>query len=163
MREAVAEALVERALLLTMPSGGESDPAPTIAILLDKPILAGLTNQALLVAVIALGRSVLTRWTRAFPEQDGPQLAVAAAEAWAVAPSPDGAQSAANAADLAIRQAIAVWHGPQQHAAWAGRTAAWVAMAPKYDWPAVAALFGACQAIGARQVVAVLASTLPEV
>jgi len=163
MREAVAEALVGRALFLTTSGGVEPDPAPTIATLLDDPVLAGLTHQAVVVAVIALGRTVVARWTRAYPEQDGPQLAVAAAEAWAVAPSGDAAELAARAADPAIKQAIAVWRGQQQHAAWAGRTAAWVAMAPKYDWPAVAAVFGACQAIGKRQVVAALASALPDV
>src|SRR5579884_760311 len=52
-------------------------------------------------------------------------------------------------------------HSAWQHAAWAGRTAAWVALAPKYDWPAVAALFGACQALGKREVVAALAGIDP--
>ena len=161
MRDEIAKALVARAVVLATPGGGESEAAPTIAMLLDDPILTGLTRQAVLVAVIALGRTVLARWARAYPEQDGPKRAVEAAEAWAVAPSPEAAESAAKAADLAIKQAIAVWQGPRQHAAWAGRTVAWIAMAPKYDWPAVSAFFGACQAIGERQVVAALTSAQP--
>ena len=133
MREAVAETLVERALLLTTPGGGESDSVPTIATLLDDPLLVRLTHQAVLVAVIALGRAVVTSWVEAYPEQDGPLLAAAAAEAWVASPSPDAAELAAKAADPATKQAIAVWRGQFQHAAWAGRTVAWVAMAPKYD------------------------------
>src|SRR5262249_39903908 len=163
IREAVAETLVARALFLTLPGGGESDPAPTIATLLHDPVLARRTPQEVLGAVIALGRTVIARWAQAYPDQDGPHRALAAAEAWAAAPSPDAAELAAKAADLASKQAIAVWPGPLQHAAWAGRTVAWVAMARRYECPADAALFGACQAIGRRQVVAAVASALPEV
>jgi hypothetical protein len=35
-------------------------------------------------------------------------------------------------------------------------------MAPKYDWPAVAALFGACQAIGRDRVVAAVQGSLSD-
>jgi hypothetical protein len=160
MREAVAEALVGRALLLMTPGRGCSDPAPTIATLLDEPALAGLSPRAVLAAVVALGRAVVARWIEAYPDQDGPPLAIAAAEAWAAAPSWEAAERAASSADRAIKQALAVWPGPLRKAAWAGRTAAWVAMAPEYDWPAVAALFGACQAVGREQVVAAIAAAL---
>jgi hypothetical protein len=162
MREALAQTLVGRALFLTTPGSVESVPAPTIATLLDDPVLVRLTHQAVLVAVIAVGRAVVTRWVQAYPERDGPVRAISAAEAWVASPCPDAAELAAKAADSAIEQAIAVWRGPLQNAPWAGRTAAWVAMAPKYDWPAVAALFGACQANGERQVVKVIATALPE-
>jgi hypothetical protein len=160
MSAAIAEALVERALLLCTPGGGEAQPAPTIADLLDVPVLAAVSCQDVLAAVISLGRAVIERWLHAYPDQDGAPRALAAADAWLVAPSLQAAEEAAIAADLAIRQAIAAWPGLLQHAAWAGRTIAWIAMAPKYDWPAVAALFGACQAIGRRQVVALLSASL---
>jgi len=162
MDEEVAEALVRRALALTTPDGGEADPAPTVALLLDDPALAGLTRHDILVAVVQVGRTVVPQWADAYRDRDGPPAAVAAAEAWAADPSPEAAERAARAADRAIEQALAVWRGALQHAAWAGRTAAWVAMAPRYDWPAVAALFGACQAIGRARVVAAVASALRE-
>jgi len=43
MREAVAEVLVERALLLTTPRGGECPLSRTVGRLLNDPCLLGLT------------------------------------------------------------------------------------------------------------------------
>jgi hypothetical protein len=73
---------------------------------------------------------------------------VVASGIWGAGPPPDDADPAALVRQLGRRLA--------------GRTAAWVAMAPKHDWPAVAALFGACQAIGRPRVVAAVAAALPE-
>jgi hypothetical protein len=161
MHEVVAEALVVRALLLTASGGqGSADLTPRIAALLDDSALAGLTAHEVLLAVVAVGRAVLSCWVKRFPQLGGPLEAIAAAEAWAAAPSAEAAESAVRASEPAMQQACAQGPGQLQHATWAGRTAAWVAMAPKLDWPAVAALFGACQAVGRPRVIAAVAETL---
>jgi hypothetical protein len=163
MGEVVAQALIDRALLLmSVQPGSEPEPAPTVAMLLDDFSLVGLRPHAVILAAIAAARAALARWVEGYPDRAGPPLAVIAAESWAVSPSEETAQAAAGAAELAVTQALGVWHGSRQHAAWAGRTAAWAAMAPKYGWPAVAALFGACQALGKRQIVSVVAESLAE-
>src|SRR4051794_14302983 len=109
MREAVAEALVARALLLTAPGQGMADPSPRIAALLDDPELSGLTAHDVLLAVVAVGRAVLPRWVERFPQLGGPPGAIAAAEAWAAAPSAEAAEAAVRASELAGQQAIAQW------------------------------------------------------
>jgi hypothetical protein len=160
MREAVAKALVIRALLLTAPGQSIVDPSPRIADLLDDPAVSDLTTHDVLLAVVVVGRAVLPRWVERFPELEGPLGAITAAEAWAAAPSAETAESAVRASEPAIQQAVAQWRSQLRHAAWAGRTAAWVAMAPKLDWPGVAALFSACQAVGRARVVAAVADAL---
>jgi hypothetical protein len=160
MRAKIAGFLVERALELSAP-GHDVGRQPDIAQLLGAPQVVGLSPADVLSAAIAAGRAVLDEWSRAYPDQTGPPSAIGAAEAWAAAPSPELADAAARAAELAVRQSIAVWRDEPKSAAWAGRTAAWVAAAPKYGWPAVAALFGACQAAGISRVVAAVAESLP--
>lgn len=165
----VARYLVERANdLAAAQSRGELAAAPTIDMLLAHPPVAdGIdccsrqpAQQVVVLLALAAGRSVIRLWRRAFPDLLGPPEALTAAERWALEPSESAAEVAARAANLAIRQSLSVWGGPNRVAAWAGRTAAWVAMAPKYGWPAVAALNGACEAGGTESVVGALSAYL---
>lgn len=160
----IAAALVDRALLLSRPSPSPAlvreDTSPSIALLLADPLLIGLTKLEVLLGVVAVGRAVLPRWLERFPGLEGPAAAIAAAEAWAAAPSTVTAEASLRAAEPAIQQALAQWHGRDKAAVWSGRTAAWVAMAPLLDWPAVAAIAGACLAVGRENVSAALAESV---
>lgn len=165
----VARQIVERAVeLAAAQSRGLLDAAPTIEMLLTDPLVAdgiascsGLSGRRVVIlAALAVGRSLLPVWEGAYPGQSEPADALAATEAWAGDPTDANADAAGFAADAAIRVGLREWHGPQRPAAWAARVAAWVAMAPKYGWPAVAALSGACEALHTEQVVATVAISL---
>jgi hypothetical protein len=167
----VARLIVERAGdLIAAQTRGELPAAPTIDMVLAHPPVAdGIAccgrlpgRQVVLLAALAAGRSVIGRWRLAYPDLAGPLEALAAAERWAAEPTDAAADEAARAADRAIRESLGVWCGPDRAAAWAGRTAAWVGMSPKYGWPAVAALAGACEAGGAEPVVAAVSACLTE-
>jgi hypothetical protein len=167
----IARLLVERANnLVAAHDRRELTAAPTMDMLLAHPSIAdgiGFCNdrparQVGVLLALAAGRSVIGLWQRVFPHLSGPPEALVAAAAWAENPSEVAAAVAANAAAVAVRQSLSVWRGPDQAAAWAGRTAAWVAMAPKYDWPAIDALIGACKAGGSEAVVCALRACLSE-
>jgi hypothetical protein len=167
----VGRLVVERAFeLIAAQTRGELSAAPTIEMVLAHPPIAdGIAcctrlsgGHVVLLSALAAGRSVIGLWQRAFPQLPGPPEALAAAAGWAADPTETAADSAARAADRAIRESLDVWRGPDQAAAWAGRTAAWVAMAPKYGWPAVAALAGACNAGGHESVVVAVSACLSD-
>jgi len=167
----VARGIVERAIDLTAARvRGELSAEPTIEMVLAYPPIMDsiacctrLSGQhVVLLSALAAGRSVIGLWQRAFPKLSGPPAALAAAEGWAADPSETAAESAARAAERAIRESLGVWRGPDHAAAWAGRTAAWVAMAPRYGWPAVAALYGACEASGCESVIVSVGAWLSE-
>lgn len=103
---------------------------------------------------IALAREVVPLWSDAHPDRVEPLRAIEAAEAWAACPCKHHADAAAETMPDAARQALAMWRVPPKEPAWAGRTAAWAADAPKYGWQAVAAIGGACRATGAEKVIA---------
>jgi hypothetical protein len=165
----VARQAVERAIELSAAqTRGKLDAAPTLEMLLAHPPVAdGLAcctrldgRRVVILAALAVGRSLLPMWERAFPGQTEPAVAVAASEVWVAEPSDANADAAARAAEAAIRAGLRAWHGSHRPAAWAARVAAWVAMAPKYGWPAVAALSGACEVVPVEQVVAAVAEGL---
>lgn len=166
-----ARLVVERAGdLIAAQIRGEVPAAPTIDMVLAHPPVAdaiarcgGLPGrQVILLAALAAGRSVIGFWRLAYPDLTGPPDTLDATESWAAEPTDAAADAAERAADRAIRESLVVWRGPDRAAAWAGRTAAWVGMAPKYGWPAVAALSGACEAGGAEPVVAAVGACLTE-
>jgi hypothetical protein len=167
MRETFSDILVDRAIMLSIQPAPRSTPDceaqarnGNISALLDLPDLLGLSERDIIVIAVAAGRAALGEWERAYPGLSGPRLAIAAAEAWVVEPSSVASEAAAVASDLARDQTIKVWRGLYPQPAWAGRTAAWVGLAPKYGWQAVAAIYGASKAIGRAATVAAVSNAL---
>lgn len=159
-----AEKIVTAAIELSSGSGALLDA------LLEHPDVRALlvlsrrdaVDQRQLVCELAirLARFVLWVWRGRYLVQEGPEKAVEAAEAWVQCPCPAHADAAHAAQPLAIQQAGAVWSRPPADVAWAARTAAWAADAPKYGWQAVAAINGACEALSREEVVAAAAHFL---
>ena len=156
----VARSLVSAAVAL---SGVEG---PSIERLLERDGLRDALRRCsanervgtiVILFAIKAARSVLSVWDTAYPQVEGPGLALAAVERWARTRAVDDAEVASVAATRAATEARRQWN-VQNKAAWAGRTASWAAMAPKYGWPAVTALGGAVLATDAEHVVAALAS-----
>lgn len=110
-------------------------------------------KQIMTRLAISLGRGVVKLWTEVYPDRMGPVAAIVAAEAWAACPCELHADAAAETMQNAAHQAMNVWRTPPKSAAWAGRTAAWVADAPKYGWQTVTAIVGACRAMDPERVV----------
>lgn len=101
---------------------------------------------------IHLSRAVLHVWTAVYRD-DAPEQAVAAAEAWAACPCEEHAVAAAEKQPAAVESGLDAWRRPPKSAAWAARTAAWVADAPKSNSQAIAALAGAVHAMSVEFVV----------
>jgi hypothetical protein len=117
-------------------------------------------RQLLSSLAVTLARAVLEGWLAHYPDQQGPEKAVLAAEAWAACPCAVHAEAAAAAQPSANQQSQAAWNRRPKEAAWAGRTASWVADAPKHGWQAVSAITGACKATNVDQIVAVATAFL---
>jgi hypothetical protein len=133
-------------VLLSMPSV-HSVLAPAVAE-------ASAQRELLVRLAIHLAREVLAIWQATYPDQHGPIGAVEAGEAWASCPCERHADEAAARQQQAVQQALAAWRPPATNVAWSGRTAAWVADAPKHGWQAVAAIVGACRATSTEKVIA---------
>lgn len=101
---------------------------------------------------IFLARDIVKVWLDVHPERLAPVTAIEAAEAWAACPCQRHAEAAAETAHGASHEAMAVWRVPPKEVAWAARTAAWVADAPKYGWQTVTAMHGACRATSQEHV-----------
>lgn len=112
-------------------------------------------EQVVTRLAICLARGAVKLWTDAYPDRAGPVTAITAAEAWAACPCEAHANAAADTMQEAAHQAMKVWRTAPKSAAWAGRTAAWVADAPKYGWQTVAAIVGACRATSPELVLSV--------
>lgn len=97
---------------------------------------------------IAMARETLPVWIEAYPDRTGPVDAVIQAEKWVDSPSDDFAELASATQPAAVHESLCVWRQEPKSAAWAARTAAWVADAPKYGWQALCAIMGAQQALG---------------
>ena len=168
--EALAAAVVARALELL---DSDADNA-NLTVRNDDALLATPSVQALLAQTpgphdpdpwnrimtrlaISLARKVVSIWTDAHPDCAEPLRAVEAAEAWAACPCKLHADAAAETMAAAAHQAMATWRVPPKEAAWAARTAAWTADAPKYGWQTVAAIGGACHATSADDITAAAA------
>lgn len=124
------------------------------AIMMAPETLGGWNwKQVITCLAISLARDVVSLWTDEYPDRAGPVAAIAAAEAWLACPCEFHADAAAETMQNAAHQAMNVWRRPPKSAAWAGRTAAWVADAPKYGWQAVAAIVGACRSTTPERVV----------
>src|SRR4029079_7975800 len=120
---------------------------PSVHSVLSRTVAETSAQRELLVRLaIHLAREVLSLWQATYPDQHGPVEAVRAAEAWASCPCERHADEAAARQQPAVQQALAAWRPPATTVAWSGRTAAWVADAPKHGWQAVAAIVGACRA-----------------
>lgn len=132
-------------MLLADPSVQETMPSGVSNDLAQQELITGLA--------VRLARRVLGVWSHQYPDQLGPVWAVEAAETWATCPCALHAENASMASPSALRQAQMAWHAVPKSAAWAGRTAAWAADAPKFRWPAVAAIIGASKALNTDQVV----------
>ncbi|AUX28374.1 MULTISPECIES: hypothetical protein [Sorangium] len=163
----LAAAVVEAALELV----GAQENGPPSRLRADDALLASARVKAAIAEVpgapdaegwkqvitrlaVFLARGVVKRWSNAYPDRLEPLRAVEAAEAWAACPCAHHAEAAAETAPGAARQAMAAWRSSPKEAAWAGRTAAWAADAPKYGWQTIAAIVGACRATGSKEVIA---------
>jgi hypothetical protein len=128
---------------------------PSVHSVLSRTAAETSAQRELLVRLaIHLAREVLPIWQGSYPDQYGPVEAVRAAEAWATCPCERHAEEAAARQSQAVHHVLAAWRRPATDAAWSGRTAAWVADAPKHGWQAVAAIVGACRATTTEKVVA---------
>lgn len=157
---AIAIAVVEAALHLheSEVSGALHEvllSMPSVHSVLSRAVAETFAQRELLVRLaIHLAREVLDIWLANCPDQHGPVEAVRAAEAWANCPCERHANEAAARQQQAVQQALAAWRPPATNVAWSGRTAAWVADAPKHGWQAVAAIVGACRATTTEKVIA---------
>jgi len=97
---------------------------------------------------IYLAQEALPVWVESHPSLTGPVEAVAQAEKWTESPCSESAEMASSTQPAAVHDSLSVWHQEPKKAAWAGRTAAWVADAPKHGWQAVAAIMGSQEALG---------------
>jgi hypothetical protein len=97
---------------------------------------------------VALAREALPVWTESHPGFTGPVDAVTQAEKWISSPCEEFAEMASATQPAAVHDSLRVWRQEPKSAAWAGRTAAWAADAPKYGWQAVCAIMGAQLALG---------------
>ncbi|WP_437970557.1 hypothetical protein WMF04_15275 [Sorangium sp. So ce260] len=163
----LAAAVVEAALELL----DAEENGPTSTIRMDDAVLTSALVKAAIAEVpgapdadrwkqvmtrlaVFLAREVVKLWSDAYPDRVAPLRAIEAAEAWAACPCEHHAEAAAETTAGAARQAMAVWRIPPKEAAWAGRTAAWAADAPRYGWQTVAAIGGACRAARSENVIA---------
>jgi hypothetical protein len=105
-------------------------------------------EQFVIRLAIALAREALPIWVKAHPLLTGPVDALTQAEKWMDSPCDEFAEIASDTQSAAVHDSLSVWRQEPKSAGWAGRTAAWVADAPKYGWQAVAAIMGAQQALG---------------
>ncbi len=134
----LARAIVTVALDL---DAAEADGAVNEDLLADPSVQAALpcvlvndaASQREMLGRLAVGLAgeALAVWRAHYPDQHGPEEAVQAAEAWAACPCVLHAEAAAAKAAGAAQQARTVWRQQPKAAAWAGRTAAWAADAPK--------------------------------
>jgi hypothetical protein len=167
--EELAVAVVARALeiLALKEIGSTSAARMDDALLASSPVRAAIARvpgseslrrkEVMTRLAISLSRDVVKLWSDAYPDRLAPLAAIEAAEAWAACPCGRHADAAAETMQNAAHQAMAVWRVPPKEAAWAGRTAAWVADAPKYGWQTVAAIGGACRSTSQDHAVAAAA------
>jgi hypothetical protein len=167
--EELAVAVVARALeLIALDEiGSTSSARMDDALLASSPVRAAIArvpgsevarwNEVMTRLAISLSRDVVKLWSDVYPDRLAPLMAIEAAETWAACPCMRHADAAAETARGAAHQAMAVWRVPPKEAAWAGRTAAWVADAPKYGWQTVTAIYGACRATSQEHAVAATA------
>lgn len=106
---------------------------------------------------IHLARHSLPIWMEHFPEKYGPRIAIEAAEAWASCPCAEHAERAAAAQPRVVKETLEEWNSSRdtvrRRGAWAGRTAGWVADAPKNSWQAAPAIVGAVRASSLMEIV----------
>lgn len=157
---ALATAIVNTALELAAAGAvGKTHEAllasPAVRAALPERLRLDLTAQVQLLTRLAihLAREVLNIWTAVSPDEQAPEHAIAAAEAWAACPCALHADAAAATQPAAVKTGLSAWTQLPKTAAWVARTAAWVADAPKYSWQAVAAITGACNATSVERVV----------
>lgn len=164
--DVLADAIVSTALELFALTTAHKHEAllasPKVHAALPEPLRYDAEAQIRLLDRLAihLAREVLHVWTAVSTADDAPKLAVAAAEAWAACPCAEHAAAAAATQPAAVQAGLHAWTRLPKSAAWAARTAAWVADAPKGNWQAVAAVSGACYATSVEEVVAAAAEWL---
>lgn len=120
----------------------------------------GAPHVLLCRLAIAVAGVVIDHWRDAHPDDHAPGLALDHADAWSRCPCAVHADAADAAARLAGDTARRAWQRQPGPPAWAARIAAWAAAAPKYGWPAVAALAHVDHVLDAARVHAVVAAAI---